>query len=314
MRVTTLIILAATCFTFVMTPRLALAEEAGETPTAAGGGDGANTFGDAPAAQSVDELLATLRAPDGTARVAAVRALGERREASAVQPLINLLHTDPVPEVRGWAVRALHDIGNPEGRAAVVTAAREDPDERVRTMAGRLEGVSSAQPPPYTPAPAQVQPLGAQYPQYAPGYPQYRLPQRPQRVPGRGLRVGGIITTSVSYGLALLVGISLLSVEGDEWDDASSEHDWGWKLMLPIVGPAVAATTNDANEASVVFWVWSAAQIAGVTLLAVGYARRARHRREQAVDEDDPEPEASRRNFGLALLPGPGGLQLTGWF
>jgi hypothetical protein len=53
-----------------------------------------------------------------------------------------------------------------------------------------------------------------------------------------------------------------------------------------------------------------------VTLLAVGYARRARHLREQEAQEgdEDAEPEARVRRAGIALLPGPGGLSLSGWF
>lgn len=261
-----------------------------------------------PAEPTAEALIQQLRAPVAAERVAAVRALGERQERSAVPHLITLLRADPLPEVRGWIIRALDDIDTPEAHSAIVTAAREDPDERVRTMAGQLEGVSPAPPQPFTPAAPRVQPTPVVPPLYRPA-----RPQAPPRPPGRGLRVAGVITTSVSYGLALLVGLAFFTAEDDEWDD-TDYTDWGWKMILPIVGPAVAATTNDVGDASAVFWLWSAAQVAGVTLLAIGYARRARWLRENESPEDDVEPESARRSWGLAVMPGPGGLMVNGYF
>lgn len=283
------------------------------------------------ASASVDELVAALRSPDPAARVAAIRALGDRREAAAVAPVTDLLRADPVPEVRGWAVRALDSIGTPEARAALASAAQDDPDERVRAVAARLAGVAPAPGPQAGPAsPFEAQPAPAPAPAvqqpYAPyaAYPPAYLHRRPS-VPGRGLRIGGIVVTSVSYGLALIVGLALISSGAeDEYGYGEPELiDFGWKMLLPIVGPGVAAATNDFHEAQIPFWIWSLAEVAGVTLLAVGYARRARHQREQADDAaaDEPdsraEPEGvdrSRRDAGVAVLPGPGGLSLAGWF
>jgi hypothetical protein len=80
--------------------------------------------------------------------------------------------------------------------------------------------------------------------------------------------------------------------------------------MLPIVGPAVAMMTNlsgDDQSLSVWGFLWGAGQAAGIIMLAVGYARRARAERSE-----------SRAPLGLAILPGgPGGragLSMAGWF
>lgn len=265
-----------------------------------------------PETQSVDELMASLQNPDATARIAAVRALGDRQETAAVEPLSRLLRADPVPEVRGWVVRALHDIDTPEAHAAVTTAAREDPDERVRSMAANLEGVSTPPPQPFSPAGTTTIPPPRE--QYSPPPTAYTPPQQQRvRIPGRGLRIAGVVTTASSYGLALLVGVALLSAgDEDEWGGTRNFVDWGWKLMLPVVGPAVAATTNDTGGEAVIFWLWSAIQVAGITMLSIGYARRARWLRENGTDEEEPQAEAP--SFGIALLPGPGGLSLGGYF
>jgi hypothetical protein len=263
------------------------------------------------APQSLDELIAALRSPDSAARVRAVQTLGERGDVAAVPHLITIVRSDPIPEVRGWAVRALNDLGTPEARAAVVTASREDPDERVRTMSGTLVGAPSSQvPSPYgvtpTPMPA-ISPMTAVPSHVSP------VMYRYQRDRGRSLRIAGWVLTGVSYGLALLTGLAMLSTETSEYDDMDY-IDWGWKMLLPVVGPAVAATTNNddfESGASVIFWLWSAVQATGVILLAVGYARRARERRES----EEGEEEASS-SFGLAFVPGgpggPAGLTLTG--
>lgn len=269
--------------------------------------------------QSLDELIATLSAPDAAARVAAVRALQERGDVSAVPRLIQLLGSDPVPEVRGWAVRALYELGTPEARSAVVTASREDPDERVRAMAAQVAGVAPAS----VPSPYSVAPQPQPYPQpqinasyvTQPFTGGFGFRQRRPREPGRSLRLAGWIISGVSYGLALLTGIAMMTT--DDGYSSTDYVDWGWKMLLPVVGPAVAATTNSDDMetgATVVFWLWSAAQITGVVLLAAGYARRARARREAEEGED----EARSRNFGFVVAPGgptgPAGLTMSAYW
>jgi hypothetical protein len=261
----------------------------------------------APAATpSVDELIAALSSPDAAARITAVRTLGESGAEAAVVPLTGVVRNDPVPEVRGWAVRSLYQIGTPEARAAVVTTAQQDPDERVRGMAARLTGVAATPAQPAPPSVVQTQPVAPQTTIVAPVVEAPVPRARPPRPPGRGLRLGGWITTGVTYGLALLVGAALMSVGDDD------SIDWGWKFILPIVGPAVAMVTNlDGEDRALSVWgfLWSAGEALGVILLAVGYTRGQRAPREEA---------ASRPPAGLAVLPGgPGGLpglSLAGWF
>jgi len=273
----------------------------------------------ATASPSLDELIAALSSPEASERVEAVQALQGRGDASVVPRLIQLLRTDPVPEVRGWAVRALHELGTPEARAAVVTASREDPDERVRAMAAQIAGVTPAGlPSPYPVAPPQQPQPQAQAPGFAaqPLSRGFGFRQRRPSEPGRSLRLAGWIITGVSYGLALLTGIAMMTTEEDEYSD-TDYLDWGWKMMLPIVGPAVASTTNGdeiESGATVIFWLWSAAQVAGVVLLAVGYARRSRARREA----EEGEEEARTRSFGFAVTPGgpggPAGLTMSAYW
>lgn len=282
---------------------------------------------------STDELVRALSSPVAAERVNAIRGLGESRDATAVEPLTTLLRSDPVPEVRGWTVRALHQIGTPEAVRAVVAAARDDPDERVRTMATQLAGPSQQPTASEAAAPPGFQTQTGW--QAAPQQVQVR-PTRP-RIPGRGLRVGGVVTLSTTYGLALLVGLALLTA-GDDPDPYTGESltnrvEWGWKLLLPIVGPAVASTTSTYREpdlrgfANVMCWFWSAAQVAGITLLAAGYALRAKHNREQADDavEEEVEEEVeggyeedlegTSRPVGIAFVPaGPAGFALVGYF
>jgi len=264
--------------------------------------------------RSLDELQADLSAPDAAVRVQAVQALGERADPVTVPRLVEVLRNDPVPEVRGWAVRTLYQIGTPEARSAVVGAARQDPDERVRGMASRLTGVTAPPPSGAATAPAPVAPPPAVVAQVVEAPPP-PPPRRRQRPPGRGLRIGGWVTTGVTYGIALLAGFGLMST-GDP-----GSIDWGWKMILPVVGPVVASMTNwEGDEAamSIWFWLWSAGQATGVILLTVGYMQRARHL-EETEGEDEEDRYASRGStFGFSFAPGgPGGtpgLGVVGWW
>ncbi len=292
-----------------------------QTEGASAPGSDEGAVPEAAPAHSLDDLLGALRSPDAAERIRAAQALGELGDPAAVPPLISIVRSDPVPEVRGWVVRSLYDLGTPEARAAVVEAARNDPDERVRTMAARLAGVRATQPtpspfstPPQTPQPApmtfqpQPQPVAA---------PTIHYQRRSD--PGRRLRLAGWIITGVSYGLALLTGIAMLAAD-DEYDeyydyDDTDYTDWGWKMLLPLVGPAVAATTNrDTTDDGVISmcWIWSLIQATGVVLLSVGYARRASHRGESEESRERSD------TFGVAMLPGgpggPAGLTFSGYW
>lgn len=268
--------------------------------------------------QSLEQMIAALRSPEASERVRAIQALGERGTPEVVPHLTTIVRSDPVSEVRGWAVRSLYAIGTPEARSVVVTAAREDPDERVRAMAARLSGVAPAEPRARDMAP-QLAPQPYQ-PMAQPTYTPSIEPRR-RASPGLRLRRAGWIIAGISYGLAVTTSLALLSSNDepggwDDWGDPIDYTNWGWKMLLPVVGPALAATTNrDDIEmgTNVIFWIWSLAQATGVVLLAVGYARRARHR---AVTEEDDDGSDTARSFGLVLAPGgpggPAGLTMGG--
>jgi hypothetical protein len=238
-----------------------------------------------PAAEA--QFIAQLQSPDARVRVRAIRGLGESRSPNAVEPLARIVRRDPIPEVRGWALRSLQAIGSHQSLAVVAQVAQSDPDERVRAMAARIAGVHASVPLVPTAA-AQAADREAALVQ---------VPVRP-RVPGRGLRTAGWITTGVSYGLALIVGLAMVTVDETGEFDSFDERAFGWQFMLPIVGPAVASTVADFGEASIPFWIWSAAEVAGVVLLAVGYAQRAKWLRQ------NPN-RMGRQGLGVfALAPG----------
>lgn len=94
---------------------------------------------------TVQQHIQALGDPDVARRVSAARALGELRAAGAVPALSRALRGDASSELRGWALRALHQIGTPEARQAM-TVAREDSDERIRQLETELSSSSSAAP------------------------------------------------------------------------------------------------------------------------------------------------------------------------
>lgn len=258
--------------------------------------------------RSVDALIDDLGAPLPGDRAAAIQALAERGDPAAVAPLARVLRGDSSVLVRGWAVRALAQLGTPAANEALATAALSDPDQRVRSLAARLAGIS-----PETAEP--IEPAAAPPPRPAP----VEVPTpRPRATAGYSLRVAGWVVLAASYGIALITGTILLPYGGEE-----QEH--GWKLLLPVVGPAIAAATapldddwerEDWATPSIFLWIFTGVQATGLILLSVGYAERAAELRE---DRDDDAPARSRRASrpGLVLGAGPGdlpGLSVAGWF
>jgi hypothetical protein len=108
--------------------------------------------------ESTESLIQALQSDDLAERVAAIRALGDRRSVEAIPALGEILQNDPSPLGRGWALRALRHIGTPEARAAVEPA-RRDPDERVRALVDQL--APRPQAPPVRQAPAVERPPAA---------------------------------------------------------------------------------------------------------------------------------------------------------
>ena len=63
---------------------------------------------------------------------------GEGGDAGATPALAGVLQSDASPAVRGWAARALGQIGTEEALRAVANAALSDPDQRVRSLSAEL--------------------------------------------------------------------------------------------------------------------------------------------------------------------------------
>lgn len=95
---------------------------------------------------TVDQHIQALGEPDVARRVAAAQALGAARSAEAIPALSRALRSDASPEMRGWVLRALHQIGTPEARRAM-TVAREDSDERIRQLESELSAPSNVSAP-----------------------------------------------------------------------------------------------------------------------------------------------------------------------
>ena len=271
----------------------------------------------APGGRSVADLVAGLRAPSPGARVEAAAALAAVADPAASPHLIAALRTDPAPEVRRAAGLALHVLGTEDGRVALAVAASSDPDPQVREAMARLVGApapptTSSSAGPAMPAPESATAAQASTPIVASTAAPDPTPRR--RSPGRGLRISGWALTGFFYGSALLVGMIV-------WPAGAAAEsrvvaDFGWKLMIPVVGPALAAATTwhgpDAAAGNAVilnfpFWIWTFCQVAGVVLLGVGYGRRP-----------PGEQAATGRRVALAFAPaGPGGtpgVSVGGWF
>ena len=262
----------------------------------------------AAAPSGIESHLAGLEALDPVDRIAAVRALGESRDQAAVGPLAQVLRSDPSPEVRGWAIRALMAIGTPEARSAVATAAQQDSDERVRSLA--VEQLGTAASAPWSPSEATAPPQQRRGP-FGPGIRQ----RRQRRHPGLGLLIAGWSVFGVTY-LASLIAGAATTAEGD---------DSTWPLFLPVAGPIIEAAFIWDDPWGIaplgaLALLDGLAQIAGLTLAIIGHVRRSRHRESaEGEDSDEAAPvEEARSRFTLSLLPGgpagSTGLGLVGTF
>jgi hypothetical protein len=70
-------------------------------------------LGETGSSASLPELIAALKSENGNARRLAASALGKIGNAQAVQPLMDLLATEKMPQVRQYAVKALGSIRDP---------------------------------------------------------------------------------------------------------------------------------------------------------------------------------------------------------
>lgn len=254
-------------------------------------GAGESPQGSAPesAANTLAGHIRALDAPDAAVRLEAAQALGELSSPDAVQALARVARSDPVPEVRGWCVHSLHQIGTPEAHTAISDAARNDRNERVRDLAASLCRDCAPAPRPSTdtpspfPAAAPSTPTGSPQtsPQIDPSAQaaaqplqavppatpeQYSPPQDPQ-LRSRGIRalVTGIVllvTSSIPFALGgvLVPRWEEVRVDGDttEWHRTAA---YPGSIILFILGSALS--------------------IPGIALTAVGAARLSRSRPDQ---------------------------------
>lgn len=261
-----------------------------------------------PSAVSLEVHFRGLTSLDPAERIEAIRALGDARAESAVDPLARVLRSDPTPEVRGWAARALAQIGSARARAALAHAAQHDGDERVRRLAAQLSSQVTTSP--FEPSPGSTPGLVVvrQNP-FSPF-----APYRPRR-PGLALIIAGWATFGVTYLASSIAGAASL-VDGAEGT---------WSLFIPAVGPLVEIglmyrAEDDALDAllaplAVLLALDAAAQMVGIALGTLGLVRRHRAREaEPAADTPAPSAASSRRGWGLAVVPAGTGLALSGWF
>lgn len=242
-----------------------------------------------PPTPTVDDHIQGLNALDTAARVSAVRSLGQLRDARAVPALVRSLHSDPSAEVRGWIIRTLDQIGTEEAHVAIVVAAREDADERIRALAIHL-APEAAPPVPTRPT------YGSPQAEAVPGYRPYR-PQRRRRDPVRSFKLGGWLSFGISYGCNVIIG-SVFMFE---------EPNYGWPAFIPVIGPLIVAgyAFDSRWEEDIIVAamniLWFSVQSAGLALAIIGHVRGRRQRREQ-----------SSSRFSLSVVPsGPGGPGLT---
>lgn len=265
---------------------------------------------------SIEALIRALSAAEPATRARAAFTLGERGDPRGVAPLVSLLRQERSADVRGWILRALDQLGTAEAREAIAQAARIDPDQRVQELAERLAGVSlddeerereprpmarrAAREPEPTPSGATPYQQQSQRREHPPGYMEIRY--------GWGILAG-------TYGLGLFTGTVLLTIDPDELGSTA------WKLYLPVIGPIVAATTDMRNDdfltLSILHWVWSGFQITGLVVLALGYARQRRARRERTSELEGSGRRARSRVTWLVSPTGPAGstgLTIGGMF
>ena len=104
------------------------------------------------------------------------------------------------------------------------------------------------------------------YVPYPPPYPGY--PPPPQLVAvhraRRGLVVGGAVTFLVSWSIAATVSYLLIN-ETDCTGSCRAAKNYLW---IPVVGPAVVGASGSSDPG--VFYLWSAAEAAGVAMFVVG--------------------------------------------
>jgi hypothetical protein len=125
------------------------------------------------------------------------------------------------------------------------------------------------------------------------------------RRPYRGLVVAGALAFGVTWGIAVLVSAVLLDTsDGNDTGCAGTCHDRAAVLWIPVAGPTIADRRDPSREEAGhrTSLLWSAAQLAGVTMLAVGlYGHEVPVRRVAERPTLQLLPMLARGAGGMAL-------------
>lgn len=133
------------------------------------------------------------------------------------------------------------------------------------TVNVNVNPIAAPPPPPPKPAPPPVY-VPPPCPTPAPKPP----PPKPKKV-GRTEIVAGATIFGTMYGFSSLAGVIAADFGATQW---------GRRMTIPIVGPFLAAPTNDSYTAGWFTAMLGIAQAAGAITLVAGLAKRGRHRRQ----------------------------------
>ena len=126
-----------------------------------------------------------------------------------------------------------------------------------------------------------------------------RLIHRPRFAP----LIAGAVVFGVSYGLAVFAGWGYAVTGIDDGSDSPSQ---AWRLVVPLAGPLLAASSDSRTDLPDFGWptyvAWSLAQVAGTAALIYGaVGHDVPGTRRQARPAIGFTPVVSRTAFGLAL-------------
>jgi hypothetical protein len=181
------------------------------------------------------------------------------------------VRTDPVPEVRGWALRSLHWIGTERARRTAIVTSAGDRDERIHRLVTELfpdrvlAAIEEREPPQRFGEP-RLAPLGLETQREDPSADSRRDPSRP-------LRLGGWLTASSSYGLTVALALLMLAIEPSV----------GAPQLIPVIGPVVSVALFESDEFVAVYavgLVCAVAQLVGLAVAIAGEAQRSRLARD----------------------------------
>ena len=115
--------------------------------------------------------------------------------------------------------------------------------------------------------------------------------------------ITGAVVFGVTYAAALLAGWGYTVVGIDDGNDSPSQ---AWRLYIPLVGPLLAASSDNRTDLPDLGWAtyaaWSLVQVAGTVSLIYGAVGHDVPRtRRQAPLAVGLTPVLARTAFGLAL-------------